>query len=73
MQRKLAHEDRDVEKRAETAQVPQIALVRRATQSLDVGLEVKRRAVYVPNTDGAVSDSEGMDGPWWYRGGVACP
>jgi hypothetical protein len=32
----LAHEDSDVEKRADTAYIPEIALVRRAAQPLDV-------------------------------------
>jgi hypothetical protein len=45
MQWKLAHQDSDIEKRADTAQVAEIALVRRAAQSLDIGLEVERRAV----------------------------
>ena len=72
MLRELAHQDSDAEKRAGTAQIPEIALVRRAAQPLDVGLEVKRRPVRVADADETGSDPEGMDGPWRHRGGFAC-
>src|SRR5918995_4475258 len=72
MQRKLAHEDGDVEERAEAGQVPQLALVRSAARSHDVGLEVERGAVYAPNADGTTPDPKRVDGPRWDGGGVAC-
>jgi hypothetical protein len=50
--RELAHEDGDVEKRADTAQVPKVALVRCPAQPVDLGLEVERWAVHVPEGDG---------------------
>jgi hypothetical protein len=63
MQRVLAHENGDLEKRADTAQVSEVALVRRAAQPPDMGLEVERWAVHVPNADGIASDPEGVDRP----------
>src|SRR5215216_3698515 len=68
MPRELAHEDRDVEMRAETAQVPRTVLVRCTAQSRDVRLKVERRAVHVPNADGTASGPERMDHPGWYGG-----
>src|SRR5215208_1678774 len=72
MPRELAHEDRDVEMSAETAQVPRTVLVRCTAQSRDVRLKVERRAVHVPNADGTASGPERMDHPGWYGGGLAC-
>jgi hypothetical protein len=63
MQRVLADENGDVEKRADIAQVPKVALVRCAAKPLDIGLEVERGAVHVPYADGTASDPEGMDRP----------
>jgi hypothetical protein len=63
MQRVLARENGDVEKHADTAQVSEVALVRRAAQPRDVGLEVERWAVHVPDADGIASDPEGVDHP----------
>src|SRR5215204_3614505 len=71
MEGELAHEDSDVEERADTAQIPETPPVRHAAQPLDVGLEVKRRAVHVPDADGIGSDPEGVDHPRRHRGGFA--
>jgi hypothetical protein len=71
MQRELAHEHGDVEKRAAPAQIPQAALVRCPAQALDVDLEVKRRRMHVTNAHGSGSDAKGMDGSRRHASGFA--
>src|SRR3954468_21829366 len=63
MLRELTYQDGDAEESSEATQVAEAVLVGCGAQSIDVGLEIKRWPVDVPDAHGCGSDPERMDRP----------